>query len=188
CLPVCQPWSDPGLKSSAFRSTIEGIHQLMQQNGDAAPMWLTEFGFSSCPSGPVCVPDSSQAAWDAKSVQVAACYPYVAGLTAFTLRDISVPATWDATSWHFHFGLMGADFTPKPAYSAMSAAYHQLEQVDAQSARASSTGRAAKSKQGRRSAAGYAASTKCRKLLGSGPRTKSAKRHATTKARKRRQG
>jgi hypothetical protein len=166
CMPICRPWSDPSRQSSPFRHTVEGIHQVMQQNGDPAPMWLTEFGFSSCPSGPVCVQDSTQAAWDAKSVQVAACYPYVAGLTAFTLRDISVPSTWDATSWHFHFGLMGADFAPKPAYSAMSAAYHHLTQVDAASARAASSGRPKKSSRARRASAGHAASAKCHKLLG----------------------
>lgn len=188
CTPNCQPWSDPGQPGSPFRSTIEGVHRLMLQNGDPAKMWLTEFGFSSCPSQPACVPDSVQASWDAESVQVAACYPYVAGLTAFTLRDISVPSSWDPTSWHWHFGLMGTDFSPKPAFGAISSAYHQLAQVDAQSARAASSGRRAKSKRSkkaRRVAAGYAASAKCRRLLGDPAPAKNPKAKRKDRGRKR---
>lgn len=170
CIPYCQPWSDPARKTSPFRSSIEGVHRLMLQNGDPAKMWLTEFGFSSCPSAPVCVSDDVQAAWDSESVQVAACYPYVAGLTAFTLRDISVPSSWDPTSWHWHFGLMGTDFSPKPSFGAVSAAYHQLTQVDAQSARAASVGHPKAKKARRRATVPYASSAKCRKLLGYKPR------------------
>jgi hypothetical protein len=123
----CQLY-DPEPQTSPFRSEIEGIHQVMAANGDASGMWLTEFGFPTCPSQPTCVPEDVQADWMAKSVQIAACYAYVTGLTAFDLRDTPVAADLQS-DWNYHFGLSRADFTPKPSFDAVAAKYRWLSQA-----------------------------------------------------------
>jgi hypothetical protein len=124
----CQTY-DPGPETNPFRSEIESIHAVMSVNGDAAPIWLTEFGFDTCPANPTCVSDSVQADWLSKSVSIAACYPYVGGLTVFSLRDTPVPSTWDTSNWQFHFGLVGTDFSPKPAYGAVRDTFSRLAQT-----------------------------------------------------------
>jgi hypothetical protein len=166
CDPACNPFYDPGYRGAPFRAAIEGIHQVMVENGDPSPLWLTEFGFSTCPSEPACVPDGVQAAWMAQSVRIASCYRYVAGLTAFVLRDrAGVPAA-QASDWSFHFGLMGPDFTPKPAFGTVRSTFRELNQA---SARFRATGRSKRSARMRRATAGDAwlpGGTKCRKLFG----------------------
>jgi hypothetical protein len=172
CRPFCQPFVDPARASSPFRSSIETVHRTMLQNRDPSELYLTEFGFSTCPSQPVCVSDRMQSLWTSRSVQVADCYPYIAGLTTFTLRDIDVPATWDATAWHFHFGLMGADFSPKPAFGALAATYRRLTRTDTLAR--SAAGKGSRSRRARVIRA--ATSTKCGRLLGRSQAKKRAKR------------
>jgi Glycosyl hydrolases family 39 len=168
CRPLCQPFVDPARAGSPFRGSIETVHRTMLQNRDPSQLYLTEFGFSTCPSQPVCVSDRVQAAWTSRSVQVADCYPYIAGLTAFTLRDIDVPASWDATAWHFHFGLMGANFAPKPAFGALGSAYRRLARSDALARSATAKGRRSR----RAKAVGAASSAKCHRLLAKGGQAK----------------
>lgn len=167
CAPLCKPFTDPGLRPSPFRSSIESTHLAMLQAHDPARLWLTEFGFSTCPSVPVCLGDSEQAAWDAKSVRIAACYPYIAGYTVFNLRDLRVPATWDSTAWDFHFGLMRSDFTPKPAYGAVQSAFRQLDRLDNQAHRARAS-MAHRRKRARSSSAPTAGGKLCSALLSGG--------------------
>jgi polysaccharide biosynthesis protein PslG len=167
CAPLCQPFTNPVLRRSPFRSSIESTHRTMLQNNDPARLWLTEFGFSTCPSVPVCLGDGQQAAWDAQSVRIASCYPYIAGFTVFNLRDLRVPASWDSTAWDFHFGLMGSDFTPKPAYGAVQTTFAQLDRManGAQRARASS---ARHRKRMPKLVTSTASSRMCTRLLGNG--------------------
>jgi Tfp pilus assembly protein FimV len=69
----------------------------------------------------------------------------------------------------------------------MSAAYHQLAQVDAQSARAAGAGHARKrSKRARRASVPYASSVKCRRLLGNPAASKAPKVKKAAKGRGRR--
>jgi hypothetical protein len=168
CPDLCQAakWIDPASPRNPFRGAIESIHRVMADNGDAAGLWLTEFGFSTCPSQPACVPEDVQASWMAKSVRMAACFPYIQGLTTFTLRDISVPSTWDSTNWNFHYGLMHTDFSPKPALSAVQGAFSQLARADAAAARTARKASARGAKSSRARAAGLASSRMCRRLLG----------------------
>jgi hypothetical protein len=141
CTPVCGQLFDPGPRRLPFRRAIEGIHQVMLDNRDRSPLWLTEFGYSTCPSQPACVSDRTQAAWMTESIRIAACYPYVAGLTTFVLRDRTVPPSWDQTSWNFHFGLMSADFVPKPAFAAVADTFRALGASEARTRRARAAAR-----------------------------------------------
>jgi hypothetical protein len=112
----------PAPARSPFRAAITRIHDLMVRWADPAGLWLTEFGFASCPASPTCVPEGLQASWMAKSIRIAACYPYVSGLTAFTIRDIAGDPQY-AQQFDAHFGLLRSDFSPKPAFAAVAAAY-----------------------------------------------------------------
>jgi glycosyl hydrolase family 39 (putative alpha-L-iduronidase) len=153
---------DPGSRRGPFRSAILNVHRAMAENGDSGGLWLTEFGMSTCPAQPACVPDDVQASWMAKSIRIASCYPYVAGLTAFTLRDIPVPPDDPGASyWDYHFGLMGSDFTPKPAFSAVRNTFSRLGQAHAAVARKASRA----SKRVERASTGQATGM-CRRILG----------------------
>jgi hypothetical protein len=150
---------DPGLPHAPFRETISRIHGVMAAHGDQSGLWLTEFGFASCPAEPLCVHESQQAAWTAKSIQVAACYPYVMGMTPFTIRDLVGDPRYAAIS-DAHFGLLRNDFQPKPAYSALASSYWGFRAAER---------RYAKARRGRRPRVAHkslASSPKCREMLG----------------------
>jgi polysaccharide biosynthesis protein PslG len=130
CTPAgCQQY-DPDPITSAFRTEIETIHAAMLANGDVGGLWLTEFGFATCPAQPACVSEDVQADWMVKSFQMAAAYPYVGGLTAFTLRDVPAPAGSES-NWQYHFGLTNTDFSPKPAYAAVRTTLRNLSPAPA---------------------------------------------------------
>src|SRR5262249_33597153 len=84
-------WVDPSARRSPFRRAIENTHRVMIRNHDRGGLWLTEFGFATCPAQPHCVTDSRAGAYLANSFRVAARYRYVKGLTAFSMRDYADP-------------------------------------------------------------------------------------------------
>jgi hypothetical protein len=159
---------DPGAPHGPFRAGIKTVHHVMLANGDTSGMWLTEFGFATCPAQPICVPEDVQAAWMAKSLRIAACYPFIEGVTAFVLRNAPVPPAWDETSWTLHFGMMNPDFSPKPAFGSVQSTFGQLAQMErAQRARkARKHRRQSKKRHARANAASIASSPMCRRLLG----------------------
>ena len=152
---------DPGLPQAPFRDAITRIHGVVAGHGDRSGLWLTEFGFASCPAVPLCVPEAQQATWTAESIQVAACYPYVMGMTPFTVRDIAGDPRYALVS-DAHFGLLHTDFSPKPAYFALASAYGGFRAAER---------RYAKAKRHRKRGVAHkslAGSPKCRKMLGAG--------------------
>jgi hypothetical protein len=178
CSPVCGPFYGPRSRQSPFRTAIDDVHRVMVDNGDPAGLCLTEFGYATCPSQPACVAPELQGAWMAQSIRVAACYPYVKGLTAFTLRDVEPRPGWDVTNWTLHFGLMNTDFSPKPAFGAVAAAYQQLTAAEASQAargkgsRAKKAERKPSAKRSMRIPAGLPGSAKCKRLLSDGGHAK----------------
>jgi hypothetical protein len=115
--------TDPTPAGAPFRLAITAVHDLMLSHGDHSGLWLTEFGFATCPAAGSCVSEPQQAQWMAKSVRMASCYPYVRGLTPFTIRDIpAADPAYDLVQ-DAHFGLLHKDFSPKPSFAAMTAAY-----------------------------------------------------------------
>jgi hypothetical protein len=168
CTPVCSQLFDPGPRKAPFRGAIEHVHKVMLDNRDPGPLWLTEFGYSTCPSQPACVSDNTQAAWMTKSIRIAACYPYVDGLTTFALRDRTVPPSWDQTNWFFHFGLMSADFAPKRAFGAIAGTFRQLSRAEVRSRRARAAVRRSHGAKSARTAAA-APGKACTRLLGPTP-------------------
>ncbi|HEX3563083.1 MAG TPA: hypothetical protein VHU24_09630 [Solirubrobacterales bacterium] len=150
--------TDPSPAKAPFRAAITRIHKLMVARGDRSGIWLTEFGFASCPAVPTCVSEGVQANWMAKSLRIAACYRYVKGLTPFTIRDIPGDPQYSQV-YDAHFGLLHADFSPKPAYSSTTSIYRRYNVAERS---------AAKSRAGRKSAipAGMPGSRTCQRTLG----------------------
>jgi hypothetical protein len=96
---------------SIFRAGIASVHRTMLSAGDPGGLWLTEFGYPSCPATPYCVRQSTQARWVATSLRLAASLPYVRAAIVFSLRDIG-----NTLDWNDRFGLLARDFTPRPSY------------------------------------------------------------------------
>lgn len=126
CSGVCT-LTNPNPASAPFRLAITAVHNLMVARGDDSGLWLTEFGFATCPAAGSCISEPQQAKWMVKSVRIASCYPYVRGLLPFTIRDIPSPDPAYDLVQDAHFGLLHKDYSPKPSYSAMAAAYKALD-------------------------------------------------------------
>jgi cellulase (glycosyl hydrolase family 5) len=169
CTVVCL-LTDPSPPEAPFRAAITRIHDVMVARGDRSGLWLTEFGFASCPALPTCVSESQQAQWIVKSIRIASCYPYVKGLVPFTIRDIPGDPLFGQI-FDAHFGLLRTDFSPKPSYSAVASAYRRYNSAERRaSAKRTRSRKAIK-------AAAMPGSQKCQTLLGvPSSATKQAKR------------
>lgn len=98
----------------SFHDGIPAMRATMTAAGDPHPLWLTEFGYATCPSEPYCVSEGQQASWLAESFGSASTLPYVQGVLSYCLRDYDGnPAHWAS------FGLLHEDFRPKPAFAAV---------------------------------------------------------------------
>jgi hypothetical protein len=103
---------------------VAALHQLMVAWGDGAkPIWFTEFGWSSHANTglegnwEIGVSDETQADYLTRSFQmVKADFPYVGAMFWYNERN-----TVNSTVQNDNYGLMYADGTPKPAYSAYQA-------------------------------------------------------------------
>jgi polysaccharide biosynthesis protein PslG len=157
CSSACR-LTDPTPAKAPFRAGITRIHRLMAAHGDRGGVWLTEFGFASCPAVPTCVSEAQQARWLAKSLQIAACYRYVKGLTPFTIRDILGDPRYSQV-FDAHFGLLHTDFSRKPAYSSVRSIYRRYDVAER-----SATGSRAKRKAA--SHIGLPGSRICQSILG----------------------
>jgi polysaccharide biosynthesis protein PslG len=95
------------------------IRDAQQAAGDDKPLWLTEYGWSTCvnSSESWCVPESEQSTYTADSFRILAGLDYVRGASLYTMRD---PGT-DPSDREASFGIVKRDFTPKPAFSALKA-------------------------------------------------------------------
>src|SRR5690349_472828 len=118
-------WVNPSAGRSPFRRAIENTHRVMARNHDRGGLWLTEFGFATCPAQPHCLSDARAAAYLAKSYRVAAGYRYIKGLTAFSMRDYADPAD-QSPDWDLRSGILRKDLSPKPAFRKVMGAFRQL--------------------------------------------------------------
>jgi hypothetical protein len=97
-------------------AAVRSIHELQIANGDHAPLWLDEFGWSSCwPNRRVeqeqgCVTAQTQAANITTSFTALNQAPYVAAAVLYKLRD----------SPGEDFGMLRASGARKPAFTALS--------------------------------------------------------------------
>ncbi len=88
--------------------------------GDRTPIWITEFGWSSCEGMNWCVSESQQADYTARSVHIIADQlPYVRAATVYDLRDLGS----SKTRMDDNFGIVRNDYSRKPVYSALKTAW-----------------------------------------------------------------
>ena len=125
CSEICGPFTNPARPRSPFRTAIEHTHRVMERHHDHGGIYLTEFGFATCPAQPACVDERTAARWLASSFRIAAGYPYVRGLAVFSMRDFADPGDPDPL-WEMRSGLLRQDLTPKPAFRAVKHVIHRL--------------------------------------------------------------
>jgi polysaccharide biosynthesis protein PslG len=105
-----------------FERHTKAVHRAMRARGDLSGLWLTEFGYSICPTQPFCVSERRQARTLVACLRAAARWRYVRGLTTYSLRD----AGEDPNRWDNRFGLLRRDFSPRPAYFAVGTILRRL--------------------------------------------------------------
>jgi hypothetical protein len=115
CSTSCGPFINPTLSRSPFREAITAAHRVMRLHHDSGGIYLTEFGFSTCPAQPFCLQERTAGRWLSLSLRIAARYPYVRGLTIFSMRDFAERAE-ASPRWDMRSGILRADLTPKPAF------------------------------------------------------------------------
>jgi hypothetical protein len=99
-------------------ASLRSIHETQLSNGDHAPLWLVEFGWSSCwPAHRVqqeqgCVTTRTQATNLADTVRTLARTPWVAAAVAYKLQDSRAE----------DFGMISTSGGHKPAFTAMAKA------------------------------------------------------------------
>jgi hypothetical protein len=109
------PYND-GAPTAANWAGVQWIRGLQRAAGDDKPLWLTEFGWSTCRLGSGwCKTSDQQAAYTRAGFAALASDPNVRGVVAYNLRDKGT----NPDSMEDNFGLVRRDFTPKPAYRAV---------------------------------------------------------------------
>lgn len=105
-------------RKNSFISGIPWIREIMSRHGDTKPLWLTEFGWSTCAGIDKCVSASRQASYTETAWEILSRFAYVKAATQYNLRDKSaVP-----TEVNDHFGLLRPDFAEKPAWASFKGA------------------------------------------------------------------
>ena len=112
------PYND-GAPSKGDWSGIEWIRKLQAAAGDNTPLWLTEFGWSTCREGSGwCKSPAEQARNTKAGFATLGSEANVKGAIVYNLRDVGT----DSGDMEANFGLVTRGFKPKPAYYAMRAA------------------------------------------------------------------
>jgi polysaccharide biosynthesis protein PslG len=97
-------------------ASLRSIHEVQIANGDATPLWLDEFGWTSCWPGrkieqeQACVTPQAQATNITNAFHALAAAPYVAAAVIYKLRDSEAE----------DFGVLSAGGARKPAFAALA--------------------------------------------------------------------
>jgi polysaccharide biosynthesis protein PslG len=117
-------WREPGdrwmekWRKYTFLPGIEWMRDGQRQAGDVTPLWITEFGWSTCTEHQWCVSEQRQADYLAGAVRILDGLEYVESAVVYNLRDKGD----DPADLEHRWGLVRRDFSPKPAYGAFKAA------------------------------------------------------------------
>ena len=103
----------------SFKAGVPAARRVMESHGDRKPIWLTEFGYSTCNvRGPVawrnCVDRSTQADYLVSAFRQMRRWDYVPVGTWFNLKN----TTSDPGDRVGNYGLLNEDGSPKPSYAA----------------------------------------------------------------------
>ena len=107
-------------RSESFASGIPWIREVMRRAGDDKPIWLTEFGWSTCSDAipEECVSAETQATYLKEAYCLVQTFPYVEAALLYNLRNNG----GNAMDKESNFGLLARDFTPKLAWDSFTAA------------------------------------------------------------------
>jgi Glycosyl hydrolase catalytic core len=111
---------DPRTCSSTQRwcfNRLLSIRRRLEAVGIHAPLWITEVGVATCPSGPSCQSLDEQRAWMEDMLAKASRWSWIKAVFIYQLRDQN---TQDQSSFQYHYGLFTDDNRPKPAWEVVS--------------------------------------------------------------------
>jgi hypothetical protein len=120
------PWQ-PEWRKYTFTSGLQWVHDAMVAHGDSSKIWVTEFGWTIGTGDRWTVTPEQQAAYVAGAFDILAGLDYVAEADVYNL----VATSADPASFEGGFGLLNADYSPRPAYAALTAALHGSGKVPA---------------------------------------------------------
>jgi hypothetical protein len=109
-------WVNPAKRGSPWHHHIRNARRIQRTYGDRSGLYITEFGFATCPASP-CTPH--QGRWLANSFRAAKEYPYVKALTFFSMFDFADPAP--VPFWDMRMGVLG-----KPSYRRVRQVFKEL--------------------------------------------------------------
>jgi hypothetical protein len=93
------------------------IREVRQTWGGTPRLWLTELGWSTCPSRIECVSEADQAEYLREAFDIARSEPLgVQAIFVYRLLELAPPDPHDPEQW---FGLRRSDGSPKPAWYAL---------------------------------------------------------------------
>ncbi|MCX7683040.1 MAG: glycosyl hydrolase [Anaerolineae bacterium] len=105
-----------------YRERLEAIARVMARFGDAdKPVWVTETGYGSVASHSVVssyVDEATQAEAVRLVYETCAAFPYVQRVFWWSLRDYYYDGSATNEAMEAHYGLLRANFAPKPSYMA----------------------------------------------------------------------
>jgi polysaccharide biosynthesis protein PslG len=112
----------------SFSSGVPAVRAVMKRHGDAKPIWLTEFGWSTCDvRGPVswqnCVDRDTQASYLKQAFRHMRTWSYVPVGIWFNLKN----TTGDAGDRVGNYGLLTQDGSEKAAFGAFRSVARELE-------------------------------------------------------------
>jgi polysaccharide biosynthesis protein PslG len=103
----------------SFKAGVPAVHRVMRAHGDAKPLWLTEWGWSTCTVRGAehwqnCVDPQTQATYLRRAFVLARSWSYVPVAIWFKLKN-TTSSPGDRTG---NYGLITQDWTRKPAFYA----------------------------------------------------------------------
>lgn len=121
-------WRDPAdlwqpeWRKYAFLPGLAWVRDGQVAAGESAnDLWITEFGWTTATGQRWGVSERQQADYVARGFDLLEDVPYIEAAAVYNLREKGN----DPADFEHNFGLVNRDFTPKPAYAALSAALHR---------------------------------------------------------------
>lgn len=116
-----------------YEDRLEALVKVMERFGDGEkPIWVTETGYGSV-TAPVAeslfVDEKTQADAVTLIYRALSAYPQVERVFWWSLRDYYANASAESEAMEAHYGLMRANFMPKPAYLAYGRLTGRVGQV-----------------------------------------------------------
>jgi GH35 family endo-1,4-beta-xylanase len=124
----------PGAPTAAwYEERLDGVLRVMARFGDEEkPIWITETGYGTAPDPPPGSPyvdEATQAAGARVLYEACLRYPQVEKVFWWSLRDYHSAASGNNPAMEAHYGLVRANFAPKPGYLAYARLTGRVDQA-----------------------------------------------------------